>query len=61
MKLKRIVHKDLKLENILLTNKSTERFEIKIADFGLSEHWTTFPEPMKSRCGTPGSNQHIIF
>lgn len=45
-----IIHRDLKLENILLTNSSS--FEILIADFGLA---TTFNQKgMFKKCGTPG-------
>lgn len=52
---KDMVHRDLKLENILLsTSESSEQFNIKVADFGLC-HMKGLPgcdELMHSRCGT---------
>jgi eukaryotic-like serine/threonine-protein kinase len=33
----RIVHRDLKLENILLESQNTNDFRIKIADFGFAK------------------------
>jgi len=44
-----IVHRDLKLENLLLTKK--DALEIKLADFGLSKVYTG--EAMQTACGTP--------
>jgi len=44
-----IVHRDLKLENLLLTKK--DHLEIKLADFGLSKVYTG--EAMQTACGTP--------
>jgi len=44
-----IVHRDLKLENLLLAKK--EGLEIKLADFGLSKVYTG--EAMQTACGTP--------
>ena len=48
---KEIVHRDLKLENILLVNEEDDCL-IRVADFGLA----TFLEVLdpKVRCGTPG-------
>jgi len=48
---KRIIHRDLKLENILLVNKEDDCL-IKLADFGLSVTLENL-DP-KVRCGTPG-------
>jgi len=48
---KNIIHRDLKLENILLCSKD-DNFKIKLADFGLS---TTIDNINLFRhCGTPG-------
>jgi len=44
-----IVHRDLKLENLLLTKP--ESLDIKLADFGLSKVFTG--EAMQTACGTP--------
>ena len=46
-----IIHRDLKLENILLTSKDNN-YKIKLADFGLST--TTDNINLFRHCGTPG-------
>jgi serine/threonine protein kinase len=33
---KGIVHRDIKLENILINNKSEGEYDVKIADFGMA-------------------------
>ncbi len=45
---KKIIHRDLKLENILMNRN----LEIKIADFGLS-NTIKFGQKMGTACGTP--------
>ena len=44
------VHRDLKLENILLSSFDT--YETKIVDFGFSEKIN--PDRLTSKAGTPG-------
>ncbi len=48
----RIVHRDLKLENILLDSPDPSNFSIKIADFGFARK---IPDGQKEdlQCGTP--------
>jgi len=46
---KGIVHRDLKLENLLLKKKNT--LEIKLADFGLSKLYSG--QALQTACGTP--------
>ena len=50
----KIIHRDLKLENILLTEAigDTQQANVKIADFGLSNS-IKFNEKMGTNCGTP--------
>lgn len=48
---KNVIHRDLKLENILLTSEEND-YELKIADFGLST--TTDNIDIFRKCGTPG-------
>ena len=51
---KRIVHRDIKLDNVLINKVDEEEFNVKIADFGLAiflpeEH----VELLFEKCGTP--------
>eukprot|EP00884_Botryococcus_braunii_P005302 jgi/Botrbrau1/14773/Bobra.0284s0007.1 len=49
-----IVHRDLKLENILLTDKDQHATEVKIADFGLSRFCNMADgEGLTTMCGSP--------
>jgi calcium-dependent protein kinase len=50
---KKIVHRDLKLENILLKTKSKGALDVKIIDFGFStKHDAEIDEPLKAEVGT---------
>ncbi|XP_049817251.1 serine/threonine-protein kinase MARK1 isoform X2 [Aethina tumida] len=44
-----VVHRDLKLENVMLNSLHTQ---IKIVDFGLSSIWS-YDSPLKTHCGSP--------
>jgi len=46
-----IVHRDLKLENLLLVNKNEDDLRIKLADFGLSKLYSG--KSLQTACGTP--------
>jgi calcium-dependent protein kinase len=48
---KKIVHRDLKLENFLFESKACEH--VKLIDFGMSRFWTN-NRKMKIACGTVG-------
>ncbi len=47
----KIVHRDLKLDNIMLRDKNS--FEPVVIDFGLAT-FTDEPEYLYHKCGTPG-------
>ena len=40
-----IHHRDLKLENLMLTSRDERTMQLKIADFGLSDLQVTRPHP----------------
>lgn len=48
---KKIAHRDLKLENLLLVHKGNDA-EIKIADFGFAKKMKK-PNSLRTKCGTP--------
>jgi serine/threonine protein kinase len=49
-----IVHRDLKLENILLVDSHQDATEVKIADFGLSRFCNSADGiGMTTMCGSP--------
>ena len=47
------MHRDLKLENIMVRKDSREQAKIVIVDFGLREN-TSEKNFLYTRCGTPG-------
>jgi serine/threonine protein kinase len=50
---KGIVHRDLKLENLLLSSNELSQSTIKLADFGIA-CFTGADEPLSKVVGTPG-------
>jgi len=49
--MRKVVHRDLKLENILLSDK-TPQAKVKIADFGLARFFADDSE-LRTICGSP--------
>ena len=59
--IKKIVHRDIKLENILVkTIEDQKQYEIRIADFGLSA-FTSKDELLLHKCGSPGYVAPEVF
>lgn len=52
---RRIVHRDIKLDNILIDDieEETNEFSVKIADFGLSRFLPPQDQKLFEKCGTP--------
>ena len=51
-----IVHRDLKPENLLLSSVSSNLYDIKIIDFGLSKKYRDYKRQLRrsqSKVGTP--------
>ena len=57
LQLKGVIHRDIKLENILLSND--EKPLVKIADFSLAEFYKN--KSLNTKCGTPGFMAPEIF
>lgn len=49
---KKIIHRDIKLDNILINQIEGDEFDVRIADFGLAI-FTEKDEMIKDKCGTP--------
>lgn len=47
------MHRDLKLENIMIRKDCKENPEVVIVDLGLAEYWDN-EKYLYTRCGTPG-------
>jgi serine/threonine-protein kinase CHEK2 len=59
--IKKIVHRDIKLDNILIKSiENKTEYEIRIADFGLAI-FTPKNELLKQKCGTPGNVAPEVF
>lgn len=58
-----VAHRDLKPENLLLANKESVDYHIKLADFGLAN--TMASDKLTTYCGTPeyaGLNEeHLLL
>lgn len=54
-----IIHRDLKLDNILIQNIQNLK-SIKIIDFGFASHINEMPENLY-KCGTPGYIAPEVF
>lgn len=50
---KRIVHRDIKLDNVLINRIDEEEFNVKIADFGLACFFPEDSNGLTEKCGTP--------
>ena len=50
---KGLMHRDLKLENIMIKSETTEKIEVSIIDLGLAEYVSN-EKYLYTRCGTPG-------
>ena len=53
------VHRDLKLENIMLANRTQDDYQLKLVDFGFAE--VINDKELKSKAGTPGYIAPEVF
>lgn len=49
---RKIIHRDLKLENVLLNSKESETLDVRLADFGISS-FVPNDDFLFKKCGTP--------
>lgn len=52
---KNIIHRDIKLENLVLKQKNNDT-DICVTDFGLADFYNPKGDYLFKRCGTPGKN-----
>ena len=50
---KKIIHRDIKLQNLLLAQRDND-LDLRIADFGLSDFLPADGSKLTRRCGSPG-------
>lgn len=48
-----VIHRDLKLDNILINKVSEGEYDVKIADLGLAVKLPPFGQNLQELCGTP--------
>ena len=51
---RKIIHRDIKIDNILVNQVQEEEYDVRIADFGLAV-FTPNDEIYHAKCGTPGN------
>lgn len=57
---KKVVHRDLKLDNILINQIADKDYEIRVADFGLAA-FSPNDEVLTHKCGSPGYVAPEVF
>ena len=57
---KKIIHRDIKLDNILINQIQEDQYDIRVADFGLAT-FTFNDELVQRKCGSPGFSAPEIF
>ena len=58
---KNIIHRDLKLDNILVNQIEKGLFDVRVADFGLAIIHSAAEGKLNLKCGTPGYIAPEIF
>ena len=51
---KNFIHRDLKLQNVLLFQGPKEDIDLRLADFGLAEELIAPDQSLTRKCGSPG-------
>ena len=52
--MKHVIHRDIKIDNILVNKVDGDEYDVRIADFGLAA-FTTDDKLLTTKCGTPGN------
>jgi serine/threonine protein kinase len=55
-----IIHRDIKLENILLTNSNIDQGDLKLIDFGFATYYNSL-QKIETKCGSLGYAAPEIF